>query len=209
MENNKNSIVLAVVAVATLIVAVFGATYAFFQAAGGTTVAKNVKVTTGTAGSTTFAIANAISINANQTNFASGKSDLTSSTTGTASFTAPSQVGTALDAADLKSCYSVTVNIGSNTFKYTNGSTPELVLNVTKGTTKVINSMDITTKTTNVQVPTSSGGTTYVHTLQTTAGQTITDNWTVQVTFKNLSSNQNSNAGKTFSGTLSFAKATC
>ena len=184
MENNKNSIVLAVVAVATLIVAVFGATYAFFQAAGGTTVAKNVKVTTGTAGSTTFAIANAISINANQTNFASGKSDLTSSTTGTASFTAPSQVGSTLDAADLKSCYSVTVNISSNTFGYTSGKTPELLLNVTKGSTKIFDSLDITTKTSNVQVPTSSGGTTYVHTLQTTAG-------------------------KTFSGTLSFAKATC
>lgn len=206
---NKNSIVLTIIAVATLIVAVVGATYAFFQAQGGTAVSKDVKVTTGTAGMTTFSIANAISIEANQTNFASGKGDLTSSTTGTASFTAPSQVGTALDAADLKSCYTVTVNISSNNFVYTSGSTPELVLDVTKGSTKVINSLDITNRTTNVQIPTASGGSTYVHTLQTTAGQTITDNWTVQVTFKNLSSDQNSNAGHTFSGSLSFAKATC
>ena len=209
MENNKNSIVLTVIAVATLLVAVVGATFAYLQAQGGVTKNTSVKVQTGTTGSTTFSIAGTIAINANQSNFASGKGDQSSSTTGTASFTAPSQVGTTLDAADLKSCYTVTVKINSNNFVYTNGSTPELVLDVTKGSTKVISSMDITTRTSNVQVPTAANGTTYVHTLQTTAGKTITDSWSVQVTFKNLTTDQNSNAGKTFDGTLEFAKTTC
>ena len=210
MENKNSSLILTVIAVATLMVAVVGASFAFFQAQGGTAVAKDVKVQTGTAGNTTFSIANAINITADQNTFGSGKGDRIGSTTGTASFTAPSQVSGALNATDLKSCYTVTLNITSNGFTYTvNSSTPELLLDVTKGNASVISSQDITTKTGNIQVPTAASGTTYVHTLQTTAGQTITDNWTVKVTLKNLSTNQNANAGQSFAGTLKFDAATC
>ena len=210
MESKKNTLVLTVIAVATLIVFVVGATFAFFQARVGDNVSKAVTVTTGTTGNTTFAITGAIAITADQTTFASGKGDITGSTTGTVQFVAPTKVGGDIAAADLKTCYTVTVNITSNNFVYTSGSTPELVLDVTKGSTKVIESQDITTTKTNIQVPTAKGGTTYTHTLTaSSAGATVTDNWTVEVILKNLNTDQQNNTGKTFSGSLSFAKATC
>ena len=210
MENKKNTILLTVIAVATLLVAVVGATFAYFTATGGEAVSKNVTVTTGTAGSSSFEVSGAISIYADATNFASGKGDKSGSATGTVKFTAPSAVGGTIAASDLKFCYAVTVNIASNDFVYSvNTSTPELVLDVTKGSTKVIDAMDITTKKGDIAVPTAKAGSTTVHTMTATAGQTLTDSWTVAVTLKNLDADQNKNTGKTLSGTLKFAKATC
>ena len=54
MENKKNTILLTVIAVATLLVAVVGATFAYFTAQGGTGTSANVTVTTGTAASSDF-----------------------------------------------------------------------------------------------------------------------------------------------------------
>ena len=49
MDNRKNTILLTVIAVATLLVAVVGATFAYFTAQGGDDVSKNINVTTETA----------------------------------------------------------------------------------------------------------------------------------------------------------------
>ena len=211
MDNKKNGIVLTVIAVATLLVAVVGATFAYFTAQGGAAVSKNVTVQTGTAGNSSFAISGAINIYADATTFAQGKGDATGSATGTVSFTAPGAVGgQSPAAADLRFCYSVTVNITTNSFVYTvNNTTPELVLDVTKAGTKVIDTMDITTKTGAIQVPTAKAGTTYVHQITAAAGATVTNAWGVTVTLKNLSTDQNNNTGKSLAGTLVFDKATC
>ena len=210
MENKKNTILLSVIAVATLLVAVVGASFAYFTATGGTAVSKNVNVITGTAGSSSFEVSGAISIYADATNFASGKGDKSGSATGTVKFTAPSAVGGTIADADLKFCYSVTVNITSNDFVYSvNTTTPELILDVTKGSTKVVDTMDITTKTGAIQVPTAKDGKTYIHTITATAGQSLTENWNVVVTLKNLAADQNKNTGKSLAGTLRFAHVDC
>ena len=70
MDNKKNTILLTVIAVATLLVAVVGATFAYFTAQGGDAVSKQVNVITGTAGNSSFAIDGAINIYADATTFA-------------------------------------------------------------------------------------------------------------------------------------------
>ena len=211
MDNKKNTILLTVIAVATLLVAVVGATFAYFTAQGGSTVTKNITVTTGEAGQGTFTVNSAINIYADATTFAENAGNREGSTTGTAYFKAPTQPeGATLDAKDLRYCYTVAVNITANDFEYTvNESTPELTLNVTKNSTAVIDTMDITTKTGNINVPTEANGNVTIHKLQTTAGQEVTDNWEAKVTLINLSTDQNDNTGKNLTGTLTFAKATC
>ena len=72
MENKKNTILLTVIAVATLLVAVVGATFAYFSAAGGTGTTGNVTVSTGTAASSEFGTMNAINLYADASTFAEG-----------------------------------------------------------------------------------------------------------------------------------------
>ncbi len=210
MDNRKNTILLTVIAVATLLVAVVGATFAFFTAQGGEDVTKNINVTTDTSDSATFTL-EPITITANQTNFAQGKGDQTAVSTGTASFTANSTDATS------EFCYTLTINVASNDFEYTTeGNTPELVLDVTKdaGTktapVNVITAKDVTTQSAGViQVPTTNGGSDYIHKITANTSQTVVDTFKITLAFKNLDSDQNANTNKTFSGTMTFSKVEC
>ena len=211
MDNKKNTILLTVIAVATLLVAVVGATFAYFTAQGGDALSKQVNVITGTAGNSSFAIDGAINIYADATTFAQGKGNATGSSNGTVSFTAPGAAGEQTpDTADLQFCYSVSLNITANDFTYTvNESTPELTLDVTKEGTAVITAMDITTKNGEIKIPTTAGDTNYVHKITAAAGATVTEAWKTTVTLINLDSDQNANTGKNLTGVLKFDKATC
>ena len=211
MDNRKNTILLTVIAVATLLVAVVGATFAFFTAQGGEDVTKNINVTTDTSDSATFTL-EPISIKATQTNFAQGEGDQTATSTGTASFTANSTDETS------EFCYTLTINVASNDFVYTTAptNTPELVLDVTKdaGTTtsavNVITAKDVTTQGTGpIQVPTTNGGSDYTHKITANKSQTVVDTFKITLAFKNLASNQNANTGKSFNGTMTFSKVEC
>lgn len=212
MENKKNTILLTVIAVATLLVAVVGATFAYFTATGGAAASKQVNVITGTAASSSFAIDGAINIYADATNFAENQPNRTGSSNGTVTFTAPTQPegSTPLEAKDLQFCYSVSLNITGNDFVYTTeAETPELTLDVTKDTTSVVTAMDITTKKENIQIPTEAGKTTYIHKITATPGQTVTEKWKTTVTLVNLDSDQNKNTGKNLAGVLQFTHVDC
>ncbi len=219
MENNKNSIVLTVIAVATLIVAVVGATYAFFQAQGGTQTTAAVTVKTGTAGVASFGTFADITIEANQTNFASGGNDITKTSTGTVSWTAPGAAGTQTPSeSDRKFCYNVNFVISSNTFvKSAANTTPvnELEFSAKKGTSTIIDKMTLVNLTSGaavtgtINIPTTSGGSDLKHVLSANAGASASDSWTFTVTLKNQNFNQNDNAGKAFAGSVQFTKATC
>ena len=112
-EKKKNTVLLTVVAIATLLVAVIGATFAYFQAQGGATVTRNVRIVTETADSTSYNIDKALTLNINQENFAEGEGDVNSDdVTGIAMFTA--STGAANDL-----CYTLEVNVTNNTFVYT------------------------------------------------------------------------------------------
>ena len=85
----------------------------------------------------------------------------------------------------------------------------ELEFTAVKGSTTIIDKMDITTTKTNVQIPTTVGGTDYTHKLVADAGATVSDSWTLTVTLKNLGVDQNDNTGKNFAGAVKFDKTNC
>ncbi len=144
--DKKNTLLLTVIAIATLLVAVVGATFAYFTAQNGNTVTANMQVTTATTNTATINAFEDFVINANQINFA----DLSNSeetyvgsqraeTTGSISFSASS----AAQAAE-SYCYTVKLNVEYDTFGYTLPKTfaggtelhdkyyPELVFNISK-----------------------------------------------------------------------------
>ena len=212
MENRKNTILLTVIAVATLLVAVVGATFAYFTAQGGQQVQTPVNVTTSTTSNGSFQTSGAITINANQENFAQDMGDQTGQATGTVTYTAS---GTA--ASDF--CYTVTLDITANNFVYTTDptNTPELTFTAEKAAsatdltspTVLINEQDITTVTDDIQIPTTTGGSDYVHKISAGQGATVNDQWRFTVTFVNLDSDQNANTGKSFTGQIVFNKTDC
>lgn len=213
MENKKNTILLTVIAVATLLVAVVGATFAYFTAQGGSASRADVVVQTGKAGSSSLGTFKAINIYADATNFAQGKGDQTGTSTGTVEWTAPTNVkGGEVAEADRTMCYTATLEITNNTFVKSAANTTdaaELEFTAVKGSTTIIDKMDITTTKTNVQIPTTVGGTDYTHKLVADAGATVSDSWTLTVTLKNLGVDQNDNTGKNFAGAVKFDKTNC
>ena len=117
MEKKKNAAILTVVAVATLLVAVIGATFAFFAVQGGTTQTRSITVQTYTSDSTTFNISGDLSIEADQTNFGNGAGSRMAGTMATVAFTPASRDSQGL-------CYNLKLVVSSNTFDYSdnNGS---------------------------------------------------------------------------------------
>ena len=211
MENRKNTILLTVIAVATLLVAVVGATFAYFTAQGGTSVQTPVNVTTAQTSNGSFSTSGAITIKATQENFGQGKGNQTGQATGTVTYTASSTA-----ASDF--CYTVTLDITANTFGYTTGeSTPELTFTAEKAAsatdltspTTLINAQDITTTSTDIQIPNAVSGSDYVHQISAGQGATVNDQWRFTVTFVNLDSDQNANTGKSFTGQIVFAQTDC
>ena len=219
MENRKNTILLTVIAVATLLVAVVGATFAYFSAAGGTGTTGNVTVSTGTAASSEFGTMNAINLYADASTFAEGGKDVTGSSTGTVKWTAPGAAGTATPSvADRTFCYTAALEIIANTFVKSADNTSnvnELEFTAVKGTTTIIDKQSLVDLTTGVAVtgtiniPTTSGGSDMKHTLVADAGASVSDSWTITVTLKNQKFVQNDNAGKQFTGVIKFNKTTC
>lgn len=215
MENKKNTILLTVIAVATLLVAVVGATFAYFTAKGGSASQADVVVQTGKAGSSSLGTFKAINIYADATNFAQGKGDQTGTSTGTVEWTAPTNATgstTEVTEADRTMCYTATLEITNNTFVKSAANTTdaaELEFTAVKGSTTIIDKMDITTTKTNVQIPTTDVGTDYTHKLVADAGATVSDSWTLTVTLKNLGVDQNDNNGKNFAGAVKFDKTNC
>lgn len=211
MENRKNTILLTVIAVATLLVAVVGATFAYFTAQGGTTAQTPVNVTTAQTSNGSFSTSGAITINATQENFGQDDGDQTGQATGTVAYTASSTA-----ASDF--CYTVTLDITANTFEYTTeGSTPELTFTAEKeanaasitSPTTLIDAQDITTTSTDIQIPNAVSGSDYVHKISAGQGATVNDQWRFTVTFVNLDSDQNANTGKSFTGQIVFAQTEC
>lgn len=219
MENKKNTILLTVIAVATLLVAVVGATFAYFTASGAQGTTGNVTVSTGTAASSEFGTMNDINLYADASTFAEGGKDVTGSSTGTVKWTAPGAVGTATPSvADRTFCYTAALEITANTFVKSAANTSnvnELEFTAVKGTETIIDKQSLVTLATGkavtgtINIPTTKGGTDMKHTLVAEAGDSVSDSWTITVTLKNQAFNQNDNAGKQFTGVIRFNKTTC
>ena len=213
MENRKNTILLTVIAVATLLVAVVGATFAYFTAQGGTTAKTPVNAQTAQTSNGSFVTNGQISINATQENFYQGAGDQKSTATAKVTYTASSTA-----ASDF--CYTVGLQITSNNFEYTTEeSTPELTFTARKsanasdmsGATTLIDAQDITTSSasTLIQVPTTPDGDVYTHQISAGQGATINDQWDFTVTLVNLNSDQNANTNKSMAGQIVFTHVEC
>ena len=228
MENRKNTILLTVIAVATLLVAVVGATFAYFTAQGTGSQQKNIEVTSETINSMAFYIDKDIDIEATTANFKQDGSDVTDTITATATFNANNQ-----DAATF--CYTVDLIVKSNTFEYTAENTeqlPELTLHVTKDAGTTSSPVDIIAEPVSkgdpgdltggspstINIPTTAGGNDFKHQISAAAGQRVVDTWKVTVTFVNHDFDQSSlgeqgtgavNTGKEFTATLKFSSTSC
>ena len=233
MENRKNTILLTVIAVATLLVAVVGATFAYFTAQGGGTATTPITVKTSTSSNSSFELASALNINANQENFDKSQSDhLKDEQDGTVKWTPSDQA----KGDDLNFCYTVDLVIDSNTFAYISdgefANTPELLFNVSKNSTPIktdissltyatvdtsktgtrpeVSGWDITTANTTYNIPgTVTAGDKKVHQIVGTAGQLSTDTWKASVTLVNLNTDQQHNTNKSMSGSLKFTAVDC
>ena len=211
MKNKKQAIILSVVASIALLVLIVGATYAYFQASGGTGTSANLKVTTYTTDVFNFEVGNDISIYADATSFASGKGNASGSTFAKAILTANNKTNTATEH------YYLYLNISNNTFTYTQDeNTPELLLTITDAGGNAVT--DITslayktvtdgkgTSISGYDITNKSGLITLLNNKEITASPTKTDEWNITVTLVNYNANQTGNAGKSFNAKLMIQK---
>ena len=223
MDNRKNTILLTVIAVATLLVAVVGATFAYFTAQGGGTATNNIEVKTEAAASSSFSIDKNLAILANMDNFAQGTGETQHDTmTGTVEFTAGTGTG-----AQTEFCYSATIAWNAATpsdFVDTTSTTPDLTLTVTKNSgwngasydttaTPIWTDVEVTTSANRAnytQIPNDADGADYVHHITTTAGKTAREQILVTLNFNyDANVDQTANAGKTLTGTLTLKQENC
>ena len=211
MKNKKQAIILSIVASLALLVLIVGATYAYFQASGGTGTSANLRVTTYTTDVFNFEVGNDISIYADATSFASGKGNASGSTFAKAILTANNKTNTATEH------YYLYVNISNNTFTYTqNESTPELLLTITDASGNAVTDItSLTYKTvtdgkgvsiSGYDITNKSGVITLFNNKEITASPTKTDEWNITVTLVNYDKDQSKNAGKSFSAKLMIQK---
>ena len=207
MKNKKQAIILSVIASIVLLVLIVGATYAYFQASGGTGTNADVKVTTYTTDVFNFEVGNDISIYADATSFASGKGNASGSTFAKAILSANNKTNSATK------YYYLYLNISKNTFTYTqNEDTPEILLTIKDDAGNEITSInDLTYKTVTdgkgatikgFDITTGIGLITLLNNKEITASPQKTDTWNVTVTFINYDKDQSKNAGKSFNAKL-------
>ena len=207
MKNKKQAIILSVIASIVLLVLIVGATYAYFQASGGTGTSANLRVTTYTTDVFNFEVGNDISIYADATSFASGKGNASGSTFAKAILSANNKTNSATK------YYYLYLNISKNTFTYTqNEDTPEILLTIKDDAGNEITSInDLTYKTVTdgkgatikgFDITTGIGLITLLNNKEITASHQKTDTWNVTVTFINYDKDQSKNAGKSFNAKL-------
>ncbi len=223
MDNKKNTILLTVIAVATLLVAVVGATFAYFSAQGGGSATNNIEVKTEAAASSSFSIDKNLSILANMDNFAQGRGETQDDTmTGTIEFTGGTGTG-----AQTEFCYTATLAWSGATpsdFVDTGAAKEDLTLTVTKNSgwdgsgydsedTPIWTDVKITTsgdRANYTKIPTTADGAEYTHRITTTQGTLAREQIKVTLSFNyDPDVNQTANAGKVLTGTLTLAEAVC
>ena len=200
--NEKKMLALSFLGVLTFIAVVVGATYAYFTAQGGGTGNIDINATTNTTDNLSFQVGNAISLTANQEDFGSGAGNKSGSTYARATLTANNATNNATRH------YYVYLDITSNDFEYTTvDEQAELLLKVTDPTGAEVTTLGSLERKT-------SGGVTGFDITETTGLITIADNyeivstgteeqeWQIEIIFVNLDSDQNGNAGKSFSSQL-------
>ena len=210
-NNKKQALILSIIAVATLIALVVGATYAYFKAQGGTGSSTEVKVTTYTTDMLTFTTGSAISLYADQSSFGQEKGSLSGETFAKATLVANNKTNEATDN------YYVYFNIENNTFKYTLGKDkPELILTVTGPDGNEVTSLpELTHKVvqdrenksiSGFDVTTTNGLITIANKKTITATPSKEEQYTLKLTFVNYEGDQTANASSGLSAKVMIQK---
>ena len=204
--NEKKVLALSFLGVLTFIAVVVGATYAYFTAQGGGTGNINVNATTNTTDNLSFQVGNAISLTANQEDFAQGMGNKSGETYARATLTANNATNNATRN------YYVYLDIQSNNFEYTTEDEQgELLLKVIGPDGSEVTTLPgLTRKTsgsgenevTGFDITETTGLITIADNYEIVSTGTETQEWQIEVIFVNLDSDQNGNAGKSFSSKL-------
>ena len=210
MKNKKTKIV-SIVAIVALALTLVTATFAYFQAQTGEGSQTDIKINANTVDTFTFETGDAISLNINQDNFASGKGNQKGTTFAKAMLTANNKTNTATEH------YNLFLNISDNSFGYTQSTNnPEILLTikdssnneitsitgleyktVTDGSGATLKGFDITNKT---------GLITILNNREITTTSSKMDQWNITATFINYNADQSKNAGKVFSAQVLISK---
>ena len=204
---NKKTIILSVIASLAILTLIIGATYAYFQASGGTGTSANVNVLTYTTDRLDFQTGNDVIIYADATTFASGMENASGSTFAKAILTANNKTNEATKN------YYLYLDIENNNFIYTqNEDTPELLLTITDESGNPVT--DITSlsyktvtdgkgaKISGYDITNKSGLVTLFDKKEIVAKPTKTDIWNVTITLINYDKDQSNNMGKNFKAKL-------
>ena len=211
MTNKKKTIILSVLAVATFAILIVGATFAYFQAQTGAGKSTDINVTTYTTDVFTFTTGDEINLEITQSNFASGKGNITGSTYASALLTANNKTNTATEH------YYLYLNISNNTFTYSiNENTPEIIMTITDSAGTEVT--DITTLThtsvtdakgaiiSGYDITNKNGLITLFNNREITANPSKEEKWNITITFVNYDASQNANAGKGMSAKVMIQK---
>ena len=201
-ENKKKVTILTIIAVVVLLLVVVGATFAYFQAQGGTNSNTDVNIQTSTTDNLSFQVGSAISLTANQEDFGQGMLNKSGETFARATLTANNATNNATRN------YYVYLDITSNNFEYTtDDEQAELLLKITDpdgAEVTTLGSLERKTSggVTGFDITTSTGLITIADNYEITSTGTVTQEWQIEVIFANLDSDQNANTGKSFSANL-------
>lgn len=209
MDKKRKSIVWLVLFIFLIIMFSTIATYAYFTTKDYISGNFDIEVTSKGVDTLTFSSSEDVNISANVNNFSI---QLGHDVTGEA------VVSTTLETTKANSeyCYEVSVKLpDEQVFVYSNGTTPELVLNVLKSDdnityTSVISEKDITTKTGTIKIPNSNDSTTNKQKIYTTKNVPKSDYWKVQITLKWFNDiDQTINDLKTYKATVNANIVDC
>ena len=207
MKRQKKSIYLSLIAITFALALIIGSTYAYFMAQGGAASNSAVRVQTSTTDNLSFSVGSSIALTADQTSFASGKGNITGSTTATALLTPNNATNKATN------YYNIYFNITNNPFIYTTSDNQaELLLQITDPNGKVVTSIDGLSYVTSggasgFDITTITGSITIAIDYAINAnGTSKSDTWKIGVVLVNLDSDQTKNAGKSFSATAVISK---
>ncbi len=197
----------SLISIGLLITFIIGATYAYFVAQDGTTSNSAVRVQTSTTDTLSFSVGSSVALTADQTSFASGKGNVTGSTTATALLTPNNATNKATN------YYNIYFNITNNSFIYTTSDNQaELLLQITDPNGNVVTSIDGLSYVTSggasgFDITTITGSITIAIDYAINAnGTSKSDTWKIGVVLVNLDSDQTKNAGKSFSATAVISK---
>ena len=197
--------VLFIFGVVVLILVVVGATYAYFTSQSSGTDNIDINANTSTTDNLSFQVGSAINITANESDFGIDMGNKSGSTFVRAILSANNATNTATKH------YYVYLDIKENDFVYTTDTEEaELLLKVTSPTGEVTTISGLDRKTSGIgenevtgfDITTKTGLITIADNYEITASPNKTDEWTVEVVFVNLDSDQVENAGKSFDATL-------